>query len=234
MRVYWSESPYNPGGATIALNTGETDIFDAEYMWDYEAFAKGTVPSLRLTVAANLFYNDKRDAQRGVAVPFTLPGGGHDFFIRFNNVPKAHAYGGELELSWLATDNLTLRSGVGTLWTRIDRPARGDEIGREFERGPHWSGSASAGWTPVRRLQLFAQVRYRSGFYSDNFETPELHVSSAMSVDARASYEIGRFNVFAYARNVFDKLNIIYRYLPTEFAELEDPRMVGVGLETRF
>jgi outer membrane receptor protein involved in Fe transport len=228
------EKAYNPGGATIALDTGETDTFNAEYMWDYEAFLKGTVPNIGLTIAANIFYNDKRDAQRLVLIPFTLPDGTHDVFGRFNNVPKAHVYGGELELTWQAAKTLTLRGGLGSLHTRVDRAAPGDDIGKEFERGPHWSGSMTADWAPAKRLRLFALVRYHSGYSSDNFDTLELRVPSAATIDARMSYDLGRFTLFAYAHNVLDSLHILYRYIPLEYSELEDPRIMGAGVEARF
>jgi outer membrane receptor protein involved in Fe transport len=227
------ERAYNPGGATIALDNGETDMFDPEYMWDYEAFLKGMLPRLHLTMAANLFYNDKRNAQRGVLVPFTLPNGGHDFFLRFDNVPKAHVTGAELELSWRPAGNLALRGGLGALRSRVDRALPGEEIGNEFERAPHWSASAAADWSPAKRLQLSGQLRYHSHFSSDNFDTPDLQVAGAATVDARATYNLRRLTVFAYAHNLFDSLHVLYRY-DLRFAELEDPRVVGVGLESRF
>lgn len=227
------ERAYNPGGATLALDTGETDRFGPEYLWDYEAFLKGTVPALRMSIAANIFYNEKKDAQRLVIVPFTTPGGGHDFFARFNNVPKAHAYGAEFELSWRASEKVNLRGGIGLLRTRVDRAAPGDDIGKEFERGPHLTGAAGADWRPSKRLRLSAQFRYRSGFASDNFDAPELRVASAATVDARVAYDVGPVTAFGYVHNVLDSLHIVYRY-DANFAELEDPRVVGVGAETRF
>lgn len=227
------ERAYNPGGATIALDTGETDTFGAEFMWDYEAFLKGSIPELRLTLAANVFYNDKRDAQRLVLVPFTLPNGHPDFFVRFDNVPKAHVYGGELDMSWPAGDALTLHGSLGYLRTRVDRAAPGDQIGKEFERGPHWSGSAGADWSPAKSVHLSGLLRFHSAYSSDNFDTPELRVSSAETIDARAAYDVGRFTLFAYAHNLLDSLQLLYRY-DANYAELEDPRVVGIGLDARF
>jgi len=181
---------YNPGGATLALDTGETDTFGAERLWDYEAFLKGRVPRLHMTVAANVFYNDMRDAQRGVQVLFTRPGGQRDFYFRYNNVPKASTSGAELELLWNATAALTLGGGLGLLRTRILDPGPDTTIGQEFERGPHMTGSASGNWQATKRLQLSAQMRYHGAFFSNDFETPDLRVGPAAIVDARAAYEI--------------------------------------------
>jgi len=224
---------YNPGGATLALDTGETDMFGAEWLWDYEAFLKGRVPNLRISIAANLFYNDIRDAQRGVLVPLTLPGGGHDFFVRYDNVPKASTYGAELQLSWNSTAALTLGGGLGLLWTRILDAGSDAVIGHEFERGPHLTASASANWAPTKRLQLSAQLRYHSGFFSNDFETPDSRVEAAAIVDARAAYEVRGITVFAYAHNAFDSFHIAYRFGPN-WASLEDPLVVGLGFEAAF
>jgi len=128
---------------------------------------------------------------------------------------------------------LTLSGGLGSLHAKVDRAAADDRIGKDFERAPHWTGSAGADWRPTNRLRLSGQVRYHSGFASDNFDTPELRVRSAATVDARAAYDVGPFSVFAYAHNVLDSLHIVYRY-DANFAELEDPRVAGVGVETRF
>ena len=228
------QQAYNPGGATIAFDTGELDTFKAESLWDYEAFVKGDLGE-RISVAANLFYNDIRNAQRGVVVPFTRPDGQEDFLFRFNNVPKASTRGAELELSWRPSRTLTLSGGVGLLRSRIRsrESTDGDIIGREFERTPHLTGAGSADWTPTKRLRLSAQLRYHSRYFSDDFDSPELRIAGAAIVDARASYTVGRFTFFAYARNAFDTFHLTYLYDP-DAGEAEDPRVVGFGLEGRF
>ena len=227
------QKAYNPGGATLAFDTGETDFFKAETLWNYEAFLKGEVPRAHVSVAANLFYNDMRNAQRTVLVPFTLPNGQNDFLVRINNVAKARVYGGEFELTWRPSPALTLSGGVGMLRTRIVEAGNSAVIGKEFQRSPHLTTDASADWTPIKRLQLSATVRHHSSFYSDDFDTRELTVATATIVDARVAYQLRQFTLFAYAHNALDSLRISYRFSLDE-ASLEDPRVVGLGVEARF
>ena len=230
------QKAYNPGGATLDFNTGGLDTFKAERLWDYEAFVKGNLPGGRVSVEANLFYNDITDAQRGVLVTVPSPGGGVDFFFEFNNIPKASTRGAELEVGLHPSPSLTMNGGIGLLQTRIiDGGTGGTIIGRQFQVSPHLTASASADWIPVKRLRLSAQLRYHSSYFSDDFDTPDLKVRPAATLDARAAYSIGKFTVFAYARNVFDSFHIqIWAQTDPDIVEAEDPRMLGVGLEARF
>jgi outer membrane receptor protein involved in Fe transport len=44
------------------------DRFEAETLWNYEASFRGSFAEGRATVAANLFFNGMRDAQRPLTV----------------------------------------------------------------------------------------------------------------------------------------------------------------------
>ena len=227
---------YNPGGATLAaFDTGELDTFKAEHLWDYEAFIKGDFAGGRVTIAANIFYNAYTDAQRGVVVPLVAPDGELFFTYRLNNVPRSSTRGAEVELGWLPHRGLVLSAGVGLLRSRLasGQSTDGDIIGREFERAPHFTASASADWSPARRLRLSSQLRYHSGYFSDDFDSPELRVGSAALLDARVAYEVGKYTLFGYARNVLDSFIVNYRLDPT-VVEAEDPRTFGIGIEARF
>jgi outer membrane receptor protein involved in Fe transport len=227
---------YNPGGATLDFDTGGLDRFGAEYLWDYEAFLKGDV-GRNLSIEANLFYNDIRDAQRVVVLPITSPDGSIEFTSKFNNVPKASTAGAEVGLAWRPSATLALRGGIGLLRTRIKagQNSDGEIIGRQFQRAPHLTGSAAADWTPVKGLRLSAQVRYHGRYFTDDFDSPELVVGRAAIVDARAAYTFRRITIFAYVRNVFDSFHVTSWFQRNpDIAEADDPRMAGVGLEMRF
>jgi outer membrane receptor protein involved in Fe transport len=223
---------YNPGGATLDFDTGGLDAFEAEHLWDYEAFVKGGLPGGKVWIQANLFYNDISDAQRGVAVPITRPDGRRDFLFKFNNVPKASTHGAELELNWSASRALTLSGGIGLLRTMMasNRNNDGDLIGAQFARSPRLTASAAADWLATQRLRLSAQARYHSSYFSDDFDSPQGRVGRAMIVDARASYTMRNLTLFAYARNVFDSFHVNF-WLDRDVAEADDPRMIGFGIE---
>lgn len=56
--------------------------------------------------------------------------------------------------------------------------------------------------------------------------------------DARANWNAGRFTLFAYAQNVFDKFHITgwssLRSDPDVEVSTNDPREIGAGIEARF
>jgi iron complex outermembrane recepter protein len=58
------------------------------------------------------------------------------------------------------------------------------------------------------------------------------------TMDARADWNAGRFTIFGYAQNVFDKFHITgwsdVRTNPDVEVSTNDPREIGVGLDTRF
>ena len=226
---------YNPGGATLDMDSGGLDSFKAEYLWDYEGFVKGDFPCGRLSVEANAFHYEIRDEQRTVLIPVIAPNGQKYFAQRFNNVPKASTGGAEIELNWHPSKTLKLSGGVGLLRTQILRTdsTDGHLIGRKFQGAPHVTGSAAIDWMATRSLRLSAQLRYHSRYFSDDFDTPELRINRAAIASARAAYSFGKFTAFAYVRNLFDSFHLTVLQDINE-GEADDPRVAGMGIEARF
>ncbi len=231
---------YNPGGVTLDLRTRMPDRFDAEQLWNYELFARATLLGGKLTAAANIFYNDIENAQRPQVRTFDSPGGPVTF-SEIDNAPKARSYGGELELGWRASSNLSLRAAAGLLHTRITKTLDAADrlLGREFARAPHFSASAAADWRPFDRLRLATQVRLNSGYFSDDSETRERRIGGSTTLDAKASWQAGPLTWFAYARNLADEFHLTYRFASSgerarDLATANNPRELGIGLEAGF
>jgi outer membrane receptor protein involved in Fe transport len=226
---------YNPGGTTLRFDTGLPDNFGAETLWDYEAFARTSFAGGRLTAAANLFYYAMRDSQRAKDIFVHIPGTPFDVgFADLFNAPRAHSYGAEAELDWRPNQTLSARLAVGLLRDRIDRSLRGylEFEGKKFQRSPPLTATAAVDWVATPRARVSAQARYH-GPYGDDFESPGATISAATIIDARAEYRLGPVVAFVYARNLFDKFALIDRF-ENSSATAEDPRTVGVGIETRF
>jgi iron complex outermembrane receptor protein len=224
---------FNPGGTTLRFDTGQPDNFQAETLWDFEAFARARLAE-GVNASANLFYYDMHDAQRARDIRVIAPAGFPIGFADLFNVPKARSYGLEGELDWRVSRRLSARTALGVLRTRFVRSAPGYEefAGNQFARSPHFSAAGSIDWSATRRLRLSAQARYHSAYYSTDLNTADVRVRPSVIVDARAEYRVERFTLFAYARNLFDKFALIDK---DPFSAIpEDPREVRVGLETRF
>ena len=227
------QKAYNPGGTTLRFDIGRPDNFEAETLWDTELFARARL-GRGLNASANFFYYDMHDAQRAKAINITGPAGFGVGFADLFNVPKAHSYGLEAELDWRPSSRLSSRFALGLLHTRIVRSADGyaEFEGNQFGRSPHLSAAASVDWSATPRLRLSAQVRHHSSYFSDDGNGASTLVPRATIADARAEYRLHRVILSAYLRNLFDNFAFIERDATT--AVLEDPREVGVGIETRF
>ena len=225
---------YNPGGTTLRFDTGAADNFGAEKLWDFELFTRANLPGDALQVSGNLFYYDQKNAQRGNPITIIAPTGAAVTSADLFNVPKARSFGLEASVDWKATRRFSARAGLGLLRTKIiDAGTARSFEGKEFQRSPHLSASLAVDWRPVDRLRLTAQVHHNSGYFSDDLETASRRIEGWTKVDAKAEWEAGRFRLFGYVRNAFDRFYLTYLFNPT-LATAGDPREAGVGMEARF
>lgn len=226
---------YNPGGTTVNLATRRQNDFDAEQLWNYEAFMRTSFGRGRGTLAANLFYNDIRNAQRPQTVEFIAPDGKPFTATQIDNAPSARSSGVELELGWQTSNRLSVRLGLGLLETKVCRtlvlldPLRG----KEFQRSPSFSAAAAVDWRPIDALRLSAQLRTTSGYFSDDANTPTRHIEGYTTVSARAAYTAGPVTAFGYVKNALNAFYLTYLFTPT-FGTAGDPREFGLGVEARF
>ncbi|MBL0768121.1 TonB-dependent receptor [Sphingopyxis sp. DHUNG17] len=231
-----AQRAFNPGGVNLNLATAQVESFVAEHLWDYELFARARLADGRLVLTANVFRYDMTETQRSTAIPVVLPGGQVTTIARVDNSPRAWSKGAEVELDWRPSSKLHLRGAVGLLDTRITRTVAPTDLtlGKQFQRSPHFSGSASATWTPLESVMLSAQVRHNSSYFSDDLETAAQRVSASTTIDAKASWTWQRITMFGYVRNLFDEFHLTYRFTDPASATAGDPREWGLGLEMRF
>lgn len=233
------QKAYNPGGVTLNPQIFQEVQFEPERLWDYEAFVRATGLGGALSLNGNLFYNDLRNAQRTLGINVATPGGivGLETVV---NDPRARMYGAELQASYAVTPDLTLRGSSGMLWTRVVKTTSPTDpiLGKEFGGAPHFMGTAAVEWRPVQRLRLSALVRHSAGYWGDDQETPNFRIAPVTTLAERATWQIGRFSIFAYAQNVFDKFHITGwsddRSSPDVEVTTNDPREIGIGMEASF
>jgi outer membrane receptor protein involved in Fe transport len=224
---------YNPGGTTLRFDIARPDDFKAETLWDYELFARARL-GRGMTASLNAFYYDMRNAQRAKEIIVLAPAGFPVGFVDLFNVPKARSYGLEGEIDWRASKRFSSRLALGLLDTRIVKSGSGytEFEGNQFARSPHLSAAAAVYWEPAGRVRISANVRHHSSYFSDDGNGAGTLVPPATIADARAEYRLHRIILSAYLRNLFDNFAYIERDATT--AVLEDPREIGVGIETRF
>ncbi len=223
----------NPGG--INLNTGRAriELFDAESLWDFELFARARLAGGKLILSGNAFQYEMTDAQRTQTTFITQPNGPPFPNTQVDNAPRARSSGLEIELDWNPVRQFQLRAALGLLETKITRSADSNLLGKQFQRSPHFSGSASVIWTPIEPLMLSAQVRHNSSYFSDDLETAARRINGSTTVDAKMAWKWRDIKLFGYVRNLFDEFHLTYLF-SNGLATAGDPREIGVGIEARF
>lgn len=230
-----AQRAWHPGGVSLDLRTRQEDRFDPERVRNVEAFVRATSSDRKAWLALNLFHNDIKDAQRQRVLPLVLPDGRTLFVTDFVNAPSSRSWGAEGEMGWSPLPQLTVRGGVGLLRTRLRRTLTSTDpsLGKEFQRSPRLSASATVDWQPGPPWRLSASVRHHSDYFSDDRNLADRRIEAATIVDGRAAWTLGRSTLFGYVRNAFDRFEMTYLFSPT-FGTASDPREVGIGVEQRF
>ncbi len=226
----------NPGGVNLNTARVRIETFGAEQLWDFELFARARMADGKLVLSTNLFRYEMTDAQRTQTVVAVLQNGQVITSPQVDNAPRAWSMGMEAQFDWQPSQHFQFRGSVGLLDTRITRTLTPNDpmLGKQFQRSPNFSGSASLVWTPTRQFTLSAQVRQNSSYFSDDLETAARRIEGSTTVDARAAWTWRGITLLGYVRNLFDEFHLTYRFDPAAgLATAGDPREFGLGIETR-
>ena len=205
---------YRSGGFNGRVDSVETATtpYDQEKVDNYEAGFKTDWLDGTLRVNGAVFYMDYQDKQEELQLPSATSGTGQVTLV--TNASTAIMQGIELDVTWLATDALSLRANIGLLDAKYDKfefqNAAGlqDLSDLELRRSPEVSGTLSATyeWT-VGNGRAWAVVgwHYMSDYEVDFANKPELTNEAQDLVSASVNYEIGRVQVSAFGHNLLDE-----------------------------
>lgn len=130
------------------------------------------------------------------------------------NASTAEMYGLELDVTWLPTDQLTLRGNLGLLEAEykdfefVTAAGPGDLSHLELRRAPEVSGSLSATYEwQMGSGQAWAVLAWHSiGEYEVDFvNKPELTNDSQDIVGASLNYAMGPWQFAAFGHNLLDE-----------------------------
>lgn len=233
---------YNPGGTSIALNPPfPVYEYGAEYVNNFEAFARAQLLDGRVDLRANAFYNDYKNLQ----VPFQITG--TDAAV-IDNVSKATTYGLELEARAEVTDMIDLSVGLGLLKTDLEDTqygkgygvAPGAINGKELARAPAFSASAGFVFRPIEELSVSLSGRFSDAYYSDVFNQARGKIDPYFVADAEAAYDLNEnTRFFVSGTNIFGTKAptslIFLRPNPAlDAASLVPPTRVTAGFGIKF
>ncbi|WP_137131921.1 TonB-dependent receptor [Rhizobium sp. FY34] len=227
---------YNPGGVSLNLTSRKWMEFEEESIWNYEIFTRTSLLDDRLTVNANVFYMDMKNAQFNIPVEVS-----NNVFQSYTiNAEKAHAYGMEVEANYQLLDNLVVKAGGGLLKTEIDEIKSNVAYeGNEFAKSPGYTLTLGVSWDVTEALNLSSQVRHIDGYYSNTANDAMYAVDPYTVVDVNANYKVHEgLDVYGYVKNVFDERSPTYmqqnRGIGGTEASMTAPRMFGVGVRGTF
>ncbi|WP_425105137.1 TonB-dependent receptor domain-containing protein [Ancylobacter sp.] len=222
-------------GFTAVDGSGNVYEVDPEKLWAYEVAYRSKWLDDRLEVNANGFYYEYSDLQTDVDDPIL----GYPQTITAN-VGKAHAYGGEIELRALVTQEFTAFASVGLLKTEFDSavPAVGIEVGGEFPEAPSVTFNVGGIYRHASGVFVSADLAYTDSYYStaDVANTADEQVSAFTIVNAAIGYEAKNWSMTLFAKNIFDEayLTGISVSGSSSSATVGDGRMIGVRARATF
>lgn len=244
-------------GGFTTYNSGlpsQLDPFDPEKLIAYEAGLRSEFFDRRLRVNLAGFYYDYRDQQlQGVLYTQTGRVG------RIVNIPKSHIIGGELEIQWKPTKNLTISQSLGYKYGEYDEfffvnatatEAAKDPVtglyntivytDRSGERLPlpraDYKGAISY-VMDVGRWQVEAETNYN--YRSDQFSTTANSVIGdywLFNASLTARPVDGKYSVGVYVNNATNSYFEETRnaFISAATASPHEPRTYGVRVTYRY
>ena len=217
---------YRSGGFNHYATDPQYYSYDAEELWSYEIGVKSVFLDNRLILNGSVFYMDITDMQVDEAISPTA------FYT--TNAAEATAKGVELEMTARVSDGLSLMAGFGYSDIEFDtfKDVLGDYKGNKTPYAPEYT------------FNIGAQYRHPSGFFAraDLIGYGKMYLDKTNQyardayeiVNAKIGYEAEHFDVYLYAKNIFDEeydSEGVYGGMYTIYSE---PGEIGLQLVYRF
>ncbi|WOH36173.1 TonB-dependent receptor [Thalassotalea fonticola] len=218
--------------------------FLPEVAWNYETGFKVQGFEDRLRVNGAIFYTDYTDIQSAVWVD----GGGTGIpnLVVINGSGEAQGF--ELEVTALATDNLTLSGSYGYLDTEFTKDVFIDDDnlnGNKMRRTPEHSLNINLAyeWKFFELGDATARLsyQYQSDFFFDNSNEPLTMIDSQYTFDAVFMLRDfdNNWSLQLWAKNLTDELNVASKTLyaawdDTVYNVYTPPRTVGITATYNF
>ena len=238
-----ADASEDPG---IAAQLQALQQFDEEYLVNYELGFKGSLLADRLQARLAVFYMDRDDQQVKGSLVIPRPDGSTAFIDYTSNAARGNNYGSELELTWLARDDLLLFANIGLLQTEFEQyiDADGNDLsGRDQAQAPHYQYAVGGRYEFGAGFYLRMDVEGRdSAYFSDrhNLESPSYDL-----VNMRLGYAGERWSVALWGRNLTDEDYYVRgfgtfgndprnEYAVEPYYQYGEPRVLGVSTSFTF
>ncbi len=216
---------YQAGGFNTLAPEGASHSYDEETLWSYEIGSKTSFFDGRLIFNTALYYMDIDNMQVYTAV---------DAVQSYrSNAAKGTSNGVEVEIRCKVTQALGLFASYGYNNTTFD--SFSDDEG-------DYTGNTNP-YAPKHNYNIGAQYRHQDGYYArvdlngygkmyfdkaNKFSRDAYHL-----VNARIGYETDHFDLYLYAKNLFDKAYDSDGYYSGYYTIYSPPREIGINLAWR-
>ncbi|MEZ6012647.1 MAG: TonB-dependent receptor [Hyphomonas sp.] len=250
-RAYASLSnSYKSGGfngevQNNANHFADEGLFKAESVTAYEIGFKAR-PTDRLAWTAAAFFQDYDDPQARIFVNFPIPGGGSIISNSLSNLDAATVYGLDADLTWQATEVLSLDAALTLLSTEIDQTsdiggnaAKFD--GKPLPFAPETSATLGGQYDFTVSTGVEGHValhaKYRSRYYLDPEGLAARSQAGFTTLQAEAGlrFEERSIDLTLWGRNLTDEDYALsgYGFLGYDTFR-SDPRTYGVRIGYSF
>jgi iron complex outermembrane recepter protein len=236
---------YQSGGFNPYVDTPALSRFSPERDWQFETGVKSSWFDNKLSANAALFYTIADDYQTYRIDPLD------PLEAYMLNAQRADLYGAELELTARPFKDLDLSAGAGyteAQYARFTEPGAATLTGlpenldgKAISFVPEFTANVSARyrlpwWHLYVRGEVIGVGRYH---LDDSYNTTAGPTTqdAYVLVNAQVGYESRHFEVYFFAKNIFDEhyfnnaLNLGY---PTLLLQTGDPDTYGVAVTARF
>jgi iron complex outermembrane receptor protein len=229
------------------------NLFDPEFVWNYEAGLKASFLNRALRLGVTGFYSDYTNLQQTL---FRINPQTGVRYPRIENAASADIRGVELDVEAIPYRGLRLRASATWLdakfghFTSIDPiyPERGEQdlTGNRLPQAPNLQFGLSGEYSfPISgRLGITARADYKwqNDIYFDLFNNPlnTQHAYGLLNGSLSIETLDEKWSLAAFARNAFDKryvsqsLTAASDTVPARVGQLGTPREYGLALSHRF
>ncbi|WP_324171843.1 TonB-dependent receptor [Sulfurimonas sp.] len=217
---------YRAGGFNHNAPIGHANlIFEKETLWNYEAGYKSVMLDDKLTFNTSIYYMDIKNMQVTSAISPA------EEYV--SNAGEAHSQGLELEVNYQINDELNIFSSLGVNETKFDKF-------KDFNG--NYKGKTNP-FAPKYNYYIGAKYRANAGYYASAnlngygkmyFDKENKYEKKAYTlVNTKVGYETKKFDIYMYAKNLFDKNHDSVGYHDS-YTIYSEEREIGIQVTYRF
>lgn len=219
-------SGQRPGGFNVRTQNPDYLKYDEETLWSYEAGLKGSFFDGNLAFNCAGFYMDIQEMQVNTATSQ------NETYL--SNAGEASGFGGEFDFTAKLSRSLLINGGFGYVDLEFDkyRDDKGDYKGNKNPYAPEYT------------FNLGAKYRALNGFYAgvDLIGYGEMYIDKENKysqgaysiVNSKLGYEKGNFDIYLYAKNLFDEGYNTEGYYDGTLVKYSEPGEIGLSFSARF